>query len=256
MADPRFALAYAGLADTFTLLAIHGQHPPKAVFPKAIKAANARPGARPESWRRTRIERRSPRRPTSGTGRAPSSIFGRPSRSIPATRTRSTGTRSTAFPHWAASTKRSNIIERSVALDPLSVSINTSLGGLLHDRREYSRAIDQYTSTIDLEPTFYFSYWNLGRTYEQLEQYDKALDVFQKAISLAPGSPHVLAYIGRYHAFMGHELEARRILNELLELRTRRFVHATGPAIVCLSLGDYDRAFDFFETAYGIARSG
>jgi serine/threonine protein kinase/Tfp pilus assembly protein PilF len=248
VADPRFALAYAGLADTFTLLAIHGQHPPKAVFPKAIKAA-------------TRALELDPNLGAAHASRA----FAKATYEWDWEGAEQHFRQAIALNpgdsnalHWYAIDCLSPLrrldealehLERAVALDPL-VSINTSLGGLLHDRREYSRAIDQYTSTIELEPTFYFSYWNLGRTYEQLEQYDKALDVFQKALSLAPGSPHVLAYIGRCHAFMGHELEARRILNELLELRTRRFVHATGPAIICLSLGDYDQAFALFETAY------
>src|SRR6185436_19829456 len=133
--------------------------------------------------------------------------------------------------------------------DPLSVSINTSLGGLYHDRREYRQAIEQYLSTIELEPSFYFSYWNIGRTYEQIGEYGKAMEAFEKARSLAPDSPHVRAYIARCHADMGHVEESRRLLAEILELRKQRFLHATGPALVYLALGEFDRAFEMLENA-------
>jgi tetratricopeptide (TPR) repeat protein len=140
-------------------------------------------------------------------------------------------------------------LTRSVALDPLSVSINTSLGGLFHDRREYARAIDQYLSTIELEPSFYFSHWNLGRTYEQLEEYDKAMHAFERALALAPASPTALAYIARCHAHLGRPDEARCLLKQLLERRSQQFLHATGPAVIYLALGELDRAFELLEAA-------
>jgi serine/threonine protein kinase/tetratricopeptide (TPR) repeat protein len=249
VADPRFALAYAGLADTFTLLAIHGQHPPKAVFPKAIAAAS----------RALELD------PNLGAAHA-SRGFAKatyewdwPGAERHFKRAIELNPGDSNARHWYAIDWLSpqgrlddalDELLRSVALDPLSASINTSLGGLFHDRREYSRAIEQYQHTIELEPSFYFVYWNLGRTYEQLGDYDKALEIFEKSLSLAPGAPQVLAYIARCHAFMGHEDQARQILSELIELRTRRFLHASGLAIICLSLGDTDRAFEFLETAW------
>ncbi len=249
VADPGYALAYAGLADTYTLLAIHGQYPPHAVYPKAMKAA-ARALELDPNLGAAHASMGFAKATYEWDWEAAEHHFRRAIKLNPG---------DSNARHWYGIDCLSPLgrldealehLERSVALDPLSVSINTSLGGLLHDRREYSRAIDQYNDTIELEPTFYFSHWNLGRTYEQLEEYELAMAAFQKAFSLAPGSPHALAYIARCHAFMGRKDEARRLLGELIDMRTRGFAHAVGPAIVCLSLGDSDRAFEFFETAY------
>jgi serine/threonine protein kinase/tetratricopeptide (TPR) repeat protein len=249
VADPGYALAYAGLADTYTLLAIHGQHSPHAVFPKAMKAA-ARALELDPNLGAAHASTAFAKATYEWDWEAAEHHFRRAIKLNPG---------DSNARHWYAIDCLSPLgrleealehLERSVALDPLSVSINTSLGGLLHDRREYSRAIDQYKDTIELEPTFYFSHWNLGRTYEQLQEYELAMAAFQKALTIAPGSPHVLAYIARCQAFMGRKDEARRLLDELIEMRTRRFAHATGPAIVYLSLGEYDRAFEFFEKAY------
>jgi TolB-like protein/tetratricopeptide (TPR) repeat protein len=248
VADPNYAPAYAGLADTYTLLAIHGPFPPQAVFPKASRAAA----------RALELD------PTLGAAHA-SVGFTKASYEWDWNAAEEHFLRAIELNpgdsnarHWYAIDcltpqgrfdEALNHLTRSVALDPLSVSINTSLGGLFHDRREYQRAIDQYLSTIELEPSFYFSHWNLGRTYEQLEEYDKAMRAFERARALAPGSPNALASIARCHALMGHTGEARRLLNELLERRSRQFLHLTGPAIVCFALGDVDRAFELLDTA-------
>jgi serine/threonine protein kinase/tetratricopeptide (TPR) repeat protein len=248
VADPTYALAYAGLADTYTILAIHGPYAPTAVFPKAIKAAaralelDDELGAAHASmafakaayeWDWTGAEEHFRR----AIDLSPGDSNAR---------------------HWYGVdclSPRGRLdealveLEQAVDLDPLSVSINTSLGGLYHDRREYDRAIEQYLSTIELEPTFYFSHWNLGRTYEQVREYGKAMESFQRALELAPGAPQVLSYLARCHALTGREDEARRVLDQLLELRTTRYVNAVAPAIVYLALADYDRAFQFLEQA-------
>jgi eukaryotic-like serine/threonine-protein kinase len=249
VADPEYAPAYAGLADTYTLLAIHGPYPPQTVFPKASRAAA----------RALELD------PTLGAAHASVGFLKATYewdwkaaeehflRAIELNPGDSNGR------HWYAIdclTPQGRLdealdhLERSVALDPLSVSINTSLGGLFHDRREYARAIDQYLSTIELEPSFYFSHWNLGRTYEQIGEYDKAMRAFERALALAPGSPTALAYIARCHAHLGRLDEARRLLDQLLERRRQHFLHATGPAMVCLALGELDRAFELFEAAW------
>jgi eukaryotic-like serine/threonine-protein kinase len=248
VADPQYAPAYAGLADTYTLLAIHGPYPPHAVFPKASRAAA----------RALELD------PTLGAAHASigftkaSYEWDWPGAEHHFLRAIELNPGDSNARHWYAIDclaphgrldEALDHLQRSVALDPLSVSINTSLGGLLHDRREYSRAIEQYLSTIELEPSFYFSHWNLGRTYEQIGEYDKAMRAFERALALAPSSPTALAYIARCHAHLGRPDEARRLLAQLLERRSQQFIHATGPAMICLALNDFDRAFELLEAA-------
>jgi len=248
VADPEYAPAYAGLADTYILLAIHGPYPPKVVFPKATKAA-ARALELDPSLGAAYASVGFANATYEWDWHAAERNFRRAIELNPGD--------SNAL-HWYAInclTPQRRLdealehLQHSVVLDPLSVSINTSLGGLLHDRREYSRAIQQYLSAIELEPSFYFSHWNLGRTYEQIEEYEKALGAFERALALAPGSPLALGYIARCHARLGRRDEARRLLAQLLDRRKQQFLHATGPGMVYLALGEVDRAFEMFEAA-------
>ncbi|HJZ78619.1 MAG TPA: tetratricopeptide repeat protein [Vicinamibacterales bacterium] len=248
IAAPSYAPAYAGLADAYCLLSIHAPIPPRSLMPKA-KAAALKAVSLDDSlglahaslgfihatydWEWQNAEREFVRALELNPGDADAR-------------------------HWYAIdvlTPQERLDEalveltRAVRLDPLSRSINTSLGGLYHDRREYQKAIDQYQTTIDLEPNFYFSYWNLGRTYEQLGQFDRAMQACQTALSLAPHSYLALTQMARCHAATGNPDEARRILRQLDQLGQKMFVPSTAPALIHFSLGENDRAFELMFAA-------
>ena len=55
---------------------------------------------------------------------------------------------------------------------------------------------------------------------------------------------------------MGNEAEARQILNELIEARSKRVVSAWGIAALQASLGDVDEAFRWLETAFEEGAAG
>ena len=52
------------------------------------------------------------------------------------------------------------------------------------------------------------------------------------------------------YGLAGHRAEAKKILNELLELKRRRYVTPPALANVYIGLGDKDQAFFWLEKAY------
>lgn len=58
------------------------------------------------------------------------------------------------------------------------------------------------------------------------------------------------AALGRSYALVGNEDEARKILDELLELSTRTYVSPVRMALPYLALGLEDQAFEWLNTAY------
>jgi TolB-like protein/Tfp pilus assembly protein PilF len=53
-------------------------------------------------------------------------------------------------------------LKRAEQLDPLSLVINTDLGEIHTFAREYDKAIEQLRKAIEMDPRFYYAHWNLG----------------------------------------------------------------------------------------------
>ncbi len=94
-------------------------------------------------------------------------------------------------------------LTHAVALDPLSLSINSGLAGLLHEREEFDSAIEHQMKTIQLDPNFYFADFNLGRTYSIMGRHEESLKAFERAAALQPTSTYVRCLMAREFALLG-----------------------------------------------------
>ena len=140
-------------------------------------------------------------------------------------------------------------VMRARELDPLSPIINTTLGLMLYFDNQYEKAVDQFHRVLDLNPDFYVAHWELGLAYEQQGKYEKARSEFQKARSLSPANTTILESIGEIDAFSGHKDEARKILDQLTRLSTHEFVSTYVLAELHLALGNKDEALNALEKA-------
>jgi Flp pilus assembly protein TadD len=114
---------------------------------------------------------------------------------------------------------------------------------------QHARAVAQARHTIAsfpdaLQPHFVlgWSAWYQGRAEEAVAVFEKALGLSREALSLA--------YLGHVYARLGRTEDARRLLGELDQLRTRGQAPPTAFAVIYSGLGDSDTAFDWLETAY------
>ena len=77
-------------------------------------------------------------------------------------------------------------------LDPLSISMNFSLGWRLYMARNYDQAIEQLLNTLELDPNFALPRMVLGQAYEQKGSYPQAIADLQKAATASHESPPML----------------------------------------------------------------
>jgi tetratricopeptide (TPR) repeat protein len=59
-------------------------------------------------------------------------------------------------------------------------------GGAYHERKDYNKAIEDYTKAIDLDPNYARAYSSRGDAYHCKENYNKAIEDYTKAIALDP----------------------------------------------------------------------
>jgi eukaryotic-like serine/threonine-protein kinase len=246
--DPSYALAYAGVADSYVLLGWNSYLPPKEVFPKGKAAATTALQLDPNlpeahaslaallwlhDWRWDEAQ----------------AEFRRSLALDPAYPTAN---------HWYAEYlmtmgKHAEVVSRmkkGQELDPLSLIINVAVGWALYHARRYDEAIEQLRRTTELDPNYPVTYWILGLLLRKTACHELAMTEGEKGVKLSSGSPLMRAALAHTFAAAGRTSEAVQMLDELAELATHRYVAPYFFAGIHTGLGDTDRAIEYLEKAY------
>jgi TolB-like protein/tetratricopeptide (TPR) repeat protein len=258
--DPRYALAYVGLADSYALLACQvafGSLDPLEAHPKATEAARKAldlDGDLAEAhaslgnvlasydWNWSAAEQEFRRAIELNAGYA-------------------------SAHHWYAEmlsyVKRLDEAFREIhlalELDPLSLGINTDAAWILYCARQYDAAVEQLRKVLDLEPEFLPARTLLAVAYEMKGQQEAALAEFQAAQRLFRQASIPVAMRG-YVLAAGGEEDRGKGWQELQELgepcsRDRRLSRNGDLPACCLAayythLGKTALALDHLEKAF------
>src|SRR4030095_4930844 len=238
--DPEFALAYAGLAESYVLMNIYSSEYHRDAFPRAREAAqkalslndglaNAHTalalvrleyeydweGA--EKSYRTAIEL-NPNYATAHHWYAEYlSFVGRFDESI-------------------------KHIERAFELDPQSLVINTVRGYPYMRSGRCDTAIGYFKKTLEMEPKFQLAHFYLGKCYVGQKQFSEAIKEQLAAISASGESAAFVAALSFAHSASGNRVEANALLNKLKETSRRNYVSPYSMATVYAGLGETDEA--------------
>jgi len=138
----------------------------------------------------------------------------------------------------------------ALELDPYALIINTQLG--LHYRRggEFQKAIYQLNKTIEFDSTFAYARYDVGIVYVELRQFDRAVFNLRKANALSPNDTRILSALGFAEGLAGNEEETKRIENTLLERAKQNYVSSQDIAVISLALGKKDQALEYLERAF------
>jgi TolB-like protein/DNA-binding winged helix-turn-helix (wHTH) protein/Flp pilus assembly protein TadD len=135
-------------------------------------------------------------------------------------------------------------------LDPLSLIINADLAELLVLAHSYEESIRQSRKTIEMDPNFAFAHNQLAQAYLQTHMNDEAVAELQKAAQLSGGSPTVLANLARAYVASGKRGEAIKLLSGLRYRSSPSFSYAAEISVIYAALGDKDQAMNWLEKGY------
>jgi eukaryotic-like serine/threonine-protein kinase len=141
-------------------------------------------------------------------------------------------------------------VQRALELEPLSPIINSDLAWYLLYGGKYDRAAEQFRKTLEIDTSYVSAHWGLGITYRQLGMFKEAINELNKALDLSGASPVISGHVGYTYAASGDAAAARKVLDELNQLSKRRYVSSVGVALIHTGLGDKDRAFEALQRAY------
>ena len=141
-------------------------------------------------------------------------------------------------------------LNRALEQNPLSPEINLALAYRLYYARQYAPAVEQSQKVAAMDATYAPAHDLLGRIYLQTGQTRDALAEFQQALQLSGGDSNELAALGYAQALGRQESEARKTLEELQTRSRDTYVQPMWMAAIELALGQKNEAFEGFEKAY------
>jgi DNA-binding winged helix-turn-helix (wHTH) protein/TolB-like protein/Tfp pilus assembly protein PilF len=238
--DPRFALAYAGLADCYGPLMQRSYMSALEALPKLEKAAStaveldetlgeahtALAAARMSDWDWPSTEREFKRAIELNPNDATAHLW-------------------YGFYLEAMGRQQENLGERKRAyeLDPSNLTINAGLGWALFRAGQPAEAVAFLKRAIELNPNFAMSHENLGNVYVETGVFDQALEQFSKPEQLSARA-YVLARAG-------DRARARENLDRVVSAPSSQRPGAEmGIAAAYAALGDREKAFSWLEAAY------
>jgi serine/threonine protein kinase/Tfp pilus assembly protein PilF len=247
--DEGYALAFAGLADSYCLLSIYSALPPKAAMPRAkaaaMKALELDDGLAEAhtslaaalvwfDWDWKASEREFKR-----------AIELNPSYSV--------------AHHWYASVLLSAMGRydeamaeemRALELEPLSLVINANLGFINYQGRRYDRAVVHLKNALEIDGNFIYAHFILGLAYAQKRMFQESIAEIKHALELAGGRGALMtAALAYVYAVTGNRDEAGRILAQLQTFPSNRDVSPFYLALIYAGLGEKGEALKWLEDA-------
>lgn len=140
-------------------------------------------------------------------------------------------------------------IERARGLDPLSRIINSVVGWIYYEGRNYDKALEECQRTVEMDPNYPPSLLDLGSVYLAKGEYEKAIAQFERARALAGDTETDLSYVAQAYASAGSKAKARNILSDLEKSSEAKFVSPWEYALIYDALGDKNQALASLEKA-------
>jgi TolB-like protein/DNA-binding winged helix-turn-helix (wHTH) protein/Tfp pilus assembly protein PilF len=246
-AEPNYAPAYVGLADSYLMLAGRGLMPAREAIPKAKAAvktalqiddelgeAHASLGhIRLHDWDWEGLDSEFQRAIELNPGYAIAYYY---------------------YSEYLMTTGKSEasiaMVKKVQEIDPVSPVLNATLPSQYYFARMYDPAIDYLRKAIEIDPSHFLLHLRLADVYLQKGMTKEAVEEKLKAAALSGRSAETVAGLGQAYAAAGMTEQARSMLEELKQISKSRYVSPYSVSKIYTALGDNARAFQSLEQAY------
>jgi len=142
------------------------------------------------------------------------------------------------------------VLQTAQELDSLSLAINVDLAASFYYARDFRRSERQLHNLLELNPRFVRALTMLGRVYDQLGEYDLAVETLEQAVAVSGNDPVTRSALALTLARGSGQEKAKALLTALQEESDHRYISTFGLGLIRHSLGEVDISFEYFEKAF------
>ncbi len=245
--DPNYARAYAGLADTYSLMSGYNIALPREVMPKARVAA----------LRALEIDEKLPEAHASLALIAENYDWDWQTAEKEYRRAIQLDPNYATAHQWYAEylsyqgrfDEALAESERARQLDPLSLVILADNGAILYFSRQYDRAIQQFRTVLEMEPHFGRAHM-MDYAYVEKGMYAEALADIEKWRFAEDQTAWTLMMQAYVFGRSGDQLHAQRALEQLLQWNRHQPMDPAPVLYAYIGTGNKEQAFVWLENAY------
>lgn len=135
-------------------------------------------------------------------------------------------------------------------LDPLSRVLNLNLARILYFARRFDESAKQCLKTIEMFPDYLIAHRRLGMTYGEQGMFEEAEAEFKAALSLSAKDSETMSAMAYVYAAAGRTDEARQVFEQIKDIARQSYVSPYSLARVHIGLGQIDEAFAELEVTY------
>ena len=138
---------------------------------------------------------------------------------------------------------------RALETDPLSMMVHFGLAFALYCQGRYDDAIEHAGTAVDLYPDYWLVHFAMGLALFQKGCLRESISSLETAVQLSPSFTLAAGFLAASYARAGDPGRAEKLMQEILERSSKRYVSPACFGIYYAALGQADRAFEFLRAA-------
>jgi serine/threonine-protein kinase len=141
-------------------------------------------------------------------------------------------------------------VTRARALEPVSLLVGFYTASTFAAAGSLEEALAECRRVLDLDPGFSLGLWMKAVALSGLGRHDDALEAAERAVTCSRRQSFFLAYAACTYAGAGRRQDAEAIGQELHQRERQTYVSPMCFAEISTALGDTERAFEWLERAF------
>jgi TolB-like protein/Tfp pilus assembly protein PilF len=143
-------------------------------------------------------------------------------------------------------------IKRGLDLEPLDINMGATLAWAYFVAGQNDKALEQARKTYDLEPSHPLARWILSQAFINKGMYAEAISLNEQWLQADPTNQFPLRDAGVTYAKAGRPDKAQEMISKFREIAKTQYVPTCRIAAIYVALGDKDKAFGELNKAFEV----
>ena len=141
-------------------------------------------------------------------------------------------------------------MEKALELDPFSRGINAFYGMMLRVTGQTERSMEHLLKALELFPKSPEARLHIGMLHSEAGRYEQGIEYLEQAVNITHRKvPVPIGFLGYTYGIAGYHEKARALLSEMLERRMKTHFPPHFIALIYMGLGEKENTFKWLETA-------